>query len=149
MRFMNDISQNSLLLPEGVKSDFENTKRPFDVKAIQWNEAAEVRDQVFPSAGISASRNTSSIIATLGSDAYCEGSGQYWVARFESGNTSCEAISRPGRPLTDLSEPFRLFLHEYPFSSARMRSRHFSVCVCVCVCVCATTVKDSLPAILA
>jgi hypothetical protein len=27
-----------------------------------------------------------------------------------------------------LAEPFRLFLQNYPFASARMLSRHFSVC---------------------
>jgi hypothetical protein len=35
-----------------------------------------------------------------------------------------------------LAEPFRLFLQDYPFASARMLSRHFGVC--------ATIVKDIL-----
>jgi hypothetical protein len=36
-------------------------------------------------------------------------------------------MSRPGRRLTDLAEPFRLFLRYYSFASARIPSRHFSV----------------------
>jgi hypothetical protein len=75
------------------------------------------------------------LLATLGSDADCQDSVQYWVARFQSGDTSCEDISRPGRPLTDLAEPFGLFLQNYPFDSARLLSRHFNVC--------ATTAKDA------
>jgi hypothetical protein len=59
---MNDISQNSLFLPEGMKIDIENTKRPYDVKAAKWKRTAEVRGQVFLAAGIPASRNTSRII---------------------------------------------------------------------------------------
>jgi hypothetical protein len=78
------------------------------------------------------------LLTTLGSDAYSEDSVQYWVARFESGDTSCEDISRAGRPLTDLAEPFRLFLQDYPVVSTCMLSRHFSVYVCV------TTVKEIL-----
>jgi hypothetical protein len=35
---MNDISNNSLFLPEGAKIDFENTKRPSDVKAGKWKK---------------------------------------------------------------------------------------------------------------
>jgi hypothetical protein len=76
------------------------------------------------------------LLTTLGSDAYSEDSVQYWVARFESGDNSCEDVLRPGRPLTDLVERFRLFLQDYPFSSTRVFSRSFSVC--------ATTVKEIL-----
>jgi hypothetical protein len=78
------------------------------------------------------------LLATLGSDAYSEDLVQHWLACFESGDTSCEDISRPGRFLTDLAEAFRLFLQDYPFASARILSRHFSVCAC------ATTVKEIL-----
>jgi hypothetical protein len=35
---MNDISKNSLFLPEGVKIDVENTKRPSHVKAGKWKK---------------------------------------------------------------------------------------------------------------
>jgi hypothetical protein len=56
----------------------------------------------------------------LESDVYSEDSVHDWVARFQSGDTSCENSSRPGRPLTDLAEPFRLFLQNYPFASARV-----------------------------
>jgi ribosomal protein L6P/L9E len=59
---MSDISKNSLFLPEGVKIDIENAKRPSDVKAVKWKKTAEVHDQVFLAAGIPASRNTSRII---------------------------------------------------------------------------------------
>jgi hypothetical protein len=75
-------------------------------------------------------------MATPGSDVYFEDSVQYWVALFPSGDTSCESISRPGRPLADLTEPFRLFLQNYPFASARMLSQHFNIC--------ATTAKEIL-----
>jgi hypothetical protein len=76
------------------------------------------------------------LFATLGSDADSEDSVQSWVARFESGDISCEDISRAGRPFTDLAELFCLFRQDYPFASVRMLSRHFGVC--------ATTVKDIL-----
>jgi hypothetical protein len=76
------------------------------------------------------------LFVTLRSDAYSEDSIQYWVARVESGDISCEDISRADRPITDLAEPFRLFLQDYAFASARMLSGYFGVC--------ATTVKDIL-----
>jgi hypothetical protein len=46
------------------------------------------------------------LLATLGSDAYSEDLVQYWVARFQSGDTSCEDISRPGKPLQIWQSPF-------------------------------------------
>jgi hypothetical protein len=67
------------------------------------------------------------LLATLGGDAHSEDSVQYWAARSASGDTSCEDFSQPGQPLTDLAEPLQLFLEDYPFASARMVSRHFSV----------------------
>jgi hypothetical protein len=33
---MDDISKNSLFLPEGMTIDFENTKCPSHVKAVKW-----------------------------------------------------------------------------------------------------------------
>jgi hypothetical protein len=69
------------------------------------------------------------LLATLGNDAYSEDSAQYWVSRFQSGDTSCDDISRPGTPFTDLAEPFRLFRQNYSFVSVRLFSRHFSACV--------------------
>jgi hypothetical protein len=44
---MNNISKNSLFLPEGVKIDFENTQPPFDAKAVKWKKTIGVRNQVF------------------------------------------------------------------------------------------------------
>jgi hypothetical protein len=38
MPFTSDTSENSLFLPEGVKIDFENAKRPSDVKAVKWKK---------------------------------------------------------------------------------------------------------------
>jgi hypothetical protein len=76
------------------------------------------------------------LLATLGGDADSEDSVQYSVPRFPSGDTSCEDLSRLGWPLTVLAEPFRLFLQDYHFASARMLSRHLNVC--------ATTVKEIL-----
>jgi hypothetical protein len=69
------------------------------------------------------------ISATLGSDAYSEDSVQYWVARFQLRDTSCEDISRPGRPIPDLAETFPLFRQDCLFTIARMLLRHFNVCV--------------------
>jgi hypothetical protein len=76
------------------------------------------------------------LFATLGHETHSEDSVQYWVARFESGDRSCECTLRADRPLTNLAEPFRLARQDYPFASARVLSRHFGVC--------ATTVKDLL-----
>jgi hypothetical protein len=59
---MNDTSKNSLFLHDWVQIDFENTKCPSDIKAVKGKKTAEVRDQVFLTAGIPASRNTSRII---------------------------------------------------------------------------------------
>jgi hypothetical protein len=67
------------------------------------------------------------LLTTFGSDAYSEDLVQYWVAHFQSEDTSREDILRPDRALTDLAELFRLFLQNYVFASARMPSRHFSV----------------------
>jgi hypothetical protein len=69
------------------------------------------------------------LLATLRCDTYSEDSVQYCVARFQSGDTSYEDISRPGKPLIDLAEPFRLFLQNYLFASVHVLSRHFNVCV--------------------
>jgi hypothetical protein len=44
-------------------------------------------------------------------------------------------VPRPGRLLTDLAEPFRLFLQDCPFASTPILSGHFNVC--------ATTVKKA------
>jgi hypothetical protein len=44
MSFINEIFKISLFLPEGVKSDFENTKRASDVKVVKWKKAAKIRD---------------------------------------------------------------------------------------------------------
>jgi hypothetical protein len=76
------------------------------------------------------------LFTTLGTNAYSENLVQDWVAHFESGDISCEDISRGGRPLADLEELFCMFLQDYLFVSARMLSRHFGVWV--------TTVKDIL-----
>jgi hypothetical protein len=49
------------------------------------------------------------LLVTLGSDAYSEDSMQLGYS-FPIGDTNLEDISRPGRPLTDLVDPFCLFL---------------------------------------
>jgi hypothetical protein len=82
----------------------------------------------------SRSRQIDQILLTaLRSDAYSEHSVWYWIACFEPDATSYEGLLRPGRPLTRLVEPSRLFLQDCPFASAGRLSRHFDVC--------ATTVK--------
>jgi hypothetical protein len=63
---------------------------------------------------------------TFGSTAYREDSVENWVRCFVSGDRSCADLSRDGRPRTDLSEPLRKFLNDFPFATARMRSRQFS-----------------------
>jgi hypothetical protein len=127
MSFGNKIFKISLFLLEEVKIGCENTKRMADVKVVKRKKAAKIRDQVFLATGIPSSPNTLRIIGHIGNDTYSEDSVQYWVARFQSGDTSCEDISRPGRPLIDLAEPFRLSLENCPFASPRMLSRHFSI----------------------
>jgi hypothetical protein len=62
----------------------------------------------------------------LGSTADSENSVDNWVRPFVSGDTSCADLPRAGRPPTDLSEPFRMFLNDFPFATARMMSRQFS-----------------------
>jgi hypothetical protein len=52
----------SLLLPEGVKIDFENVKRTSDIQAVKWKKTAKIRDEVFLATGIPPSPNTSIII---------------------------------------------------------------------------------------
>jgi hypothetical protein len=59
---------------------------------------------------------------TLGSTAYREDSVENWVRRFVSGDTSCVDLPRAGRPPTDVSEPLRKFLNDFPF--ARQFSAH-------------------------
>jgi hypothetical protein len=63
---------------------------------------------------------------TLGSTAFREDWVENWVRRFVSGDTSCDDLPRAGRPRTDLSEPLRKFLNDFPFATARMTSRQFS-----------------------
>jgi hypothetical protein len=67
------------------------------------------------------------LLATLGSGSDSEGSVQYWIACFESGETSCGDLSRPGRLLPDLAEPLCLFLQDCAFTSARTLSQLFNV----------------------
>ena len=64
---------------------------------------------------------------TLGSTAYSEDSVKNWVQRFVSSDTSCVDLRRDGNPRTDLSEPLREFLNDFPFATPRMMSRQFSV----------------------
>jgi histone-lysine N-methyltransferase SETMAR len=63
---------------------------------------------------------------TIGSTADSEDSVENWVRRFVSRDTSCVDLPRAGRPPTDLSEPLRNFLNDFPFTTARMMSRQFS-----------------------
>jgi hypothetical protein len=110
MSFTNKICNISLFIPEGVKSDFENTKRASDVKAGKSVKDTKHAWSSFSGDGNTALAKYEELMATLGGDAYSEDSGQYWVACFQSGDTSCEDSSRLGRHLTDLAEPFHLFL---------------------------------------
>jgi hypothetical protein len=63
---------------------------------------------------------------TLGSTAYREDSVENWARRFVSGDRSCADLPRAESPPTDLSEPLRKFLNDFPFTTARMMSRQFS-----------------------
>jgi hypothetical protein len=76
------------------------------------------------------------LLTTLGDWRLLWGFGMILVARFQIEDISCGDISWPGRPVMDLAEPFRLFLQDYSFVSARMFSWHFSIC--------ATTAKGIL-----
>jgi hypothetical protein len=76
---------------------------------------------------------------TLGSTVYSEDWVENWVRGFVSGDTSCADLPRAGRPRTDLSEPLRKFLNDFPVANARMMSRQFSAHP--------TTIKESFGAI--
>jgi hypothetical protein len=60
---------------------------------------------------------------TLGSTAYSEDRVENWVRRFVSGNRSCFDLPWAGTPRTDLSEPLRKFLNDFPLATTRMMSR--------------------------
>jgi hypothetical protein len=62
MSFINEIFKISLFLPEGVRIDFENTKRTSDVEAVKWKKTTKIRNQVFPAVRIPPSPNTSRTI---------------------------------------------------------------------------------------
>jgi transposase len=52
---------------------------------------------------------------------------QRWLRRFKEGNTSCEDVERPGRPMVIIGDILRKFLARYPFASAKVMSRDFGV----------------------
>jgi hypothetical protein len=103
-----------------MKINIQNTKLVLDVKAVKWKEQQRFMIKFFWVREYRPRQIYQELLATLGNDAYSEDSAQYSVSRFQSGDTSCEDISRPGTPFTDLAEPFRLFLQSYPFASARL-----------------------------
>jgi hypothetical protein len=62
MLLRNETFKISLFLLEGVKIDFENTKRVSDVKAGKRKTTTKIRDQGFLVRGIPPSPNISRII---------------------------------------------------------------------------------------
>jgi hypothetical protein len=50
-----------------------------------------------------------------------------WIRKFKDGDSSCDDDPRPCRPLGILGPVLQKFLDRYPFSSARIISRHFRV----------------------
>jgi hypothetical protein len=50
-----------------------------------------------------------------------------WFKRFKSGDLSCSDEKRPGRSLMSLGPDLHRFLKKFPFVSARVMARHFSV----------------------
>ena len=50
-----------------------------------------------------------------------------WIRKFKNGDSSCDDDSRPGRPVTILGPVLQKFLDRYPFSSAKVISRHFRI----------------------
>jgi transposase len=50
-----------------------------------------------------------------------------WIRKFKNGDFSCDDDSRPGRPMSILGQVLQRFLDRYPFSSARVISRHFHI----------------------
>jgi hypothetical protein len=64
---------------------------------------------------------------TLRSTAYSKNWVENWVRRFASGDTSRVDLPRARTPRSDLSEPLRKLLNDFPFVTAKMMSRQFSV----------------------
>jgi hypothetical protein len=76
--------------------------------------------------GLAPSARYQELQHALGSTAESQDSVENWVQRFFSGDRSCADLPRVGTPRTDLSDPLRKFLNDFPFATARMMSRQFS-----------------------
>jgi transposase len=50
-----------------------------------------------------------------------------WIRKFKNGDSSCDEDSRPSRPVTILGPVLQKFLNRYPFSSAKVISKHFRI----------------------
>jgi hypothetical protein len=122
MSFINETFNISLFLPDGVNTDFENKQCASDVKAVKWKKQQRFTIKFSWPREHRPRQIHQELLATPGSDAHSEDSVQYWRAGFQSGDAGCKDISRPDRPLIDLTEPFHLFLQNYPFASARTLS---------------------------
>jgi transposase len=62
---------------------------------------------------------------TFQDSALSNSTGKRWIRQFKNGDSSCDDDSRPGRPVTILGPVRQKFLDRYPFSSAKVISRHF------------------------
>jgi transposase len=50
-----------------------------------------------------------------------------WTRKFKNGDLFCDDDSRPGWPTSMLGSVLQQFLDRYPFSSAKVLSRHFRI----------------------
>jgi transposase len=49
------------------------------------------------------------------------------IRKFNNDHSSCDDDSRPGQPISIFGPVLQKFLDQYPFSSARVISRHFLI----------------------
>jgi predicted RNA-binding protein with PUA-like domain len=123
MSFINETFKIVYSFLRGEKATLKtrNGHRTFRQKNGQ--KAVKACDQVFFWHWDSRSRQIDQeVLATIGSDEYSEHPVQSWVTHFQSDETHCEDLLRPGRPLTDLVESLRLFLQDYPLPRGSMLS---------------------------
>jgi hypothetical protein len=64
---------------------------------------------------------------TLHDDAISLSTVKNWLRRIKSSDLSCGDEKRPGRPLIFMGPALQRFLKKFPFASARVMTRHFSM----------------------
>jgi transposase len=72
-------------------------------------------------------RITAELQTTFHDSALSSSTVKRWIRKFNTGDLSGDDDSRPGRPISILGPVGQKFLDRYPFSSARVISRHFRI----------------------